>query len=59
MTCDLCGHEDPLVQRCAYSEHGASMFLHPWCQSELDEFSKERQDEIIGKAIKANRDPVP
>jgi hypothetical protein len=49
MTCDLCGHEDNLVQRCAFSELGVSMFLHPWCGDELAESSKERQDEIIRK----------
>jgi hypothetical protein len=49
MTCDLCGDEDTLVQRCTFSEFGVSLFLHPWCDSELAESPKERQDEIIRK----------
>jgi len=56
MTCDFCGHSDMLVQRCAYSEHGVTLFLHAWCDDELAQSPITRQNEIIGKAIKANRD---
>jgi hypothetical protein len=49
MQCDLCGHADNLVQRCAFSELGVSLFLHPWCDSELAESSEERQNEVIRK----------
>ena len=50
MQCDFCRRSDEMVQICAFGELGATVHLHPWCQDELADAPRERQDAVLKKA---------